>query len=139
MSESGPLELNGPQESGLNLPPDTFEHMSREEADAERTNSDCACTMYAVVNANETLARSFRAVSVTKIYTGSYTVEFNRNVRECAYVATIGLSTDMLVSPPGQISVVAANGDPNSVFLSTSNSFGSLADRGFHLAAHCPP
>jgi hypothetical protein len=73
-------------ESGLNLPPDTFEHMSREEADAERTNSDCACTMYAVVNANGTLARSFREVSVTKIYTGSYTVEFNRNVRECAYV-----------------------------------------------------
>jgi hypothetical protein len=138
MSEpNGPLESKGPLESELNLPPDTFGHMSREEADAEATNSDCACTMFAVVNGDGTLARGFRAVSSEKIFTGSYEVKFNRDVSQCAYVATIGLSTSVLVEKPGEITVVAADGDPDTVFVKTSSSFGFEADRGFHLAVHC--
>jgi hypothetical protein len=95
--------------------------------------------MYAVVNPNGTLARGFRAVGSNRISAGSYEVEFNRDVRRCAYVATIGLSGDVGVSPSGELTVVAANGDPSKVFVATSSSSGGRADRGFHLAVHCRP
>lgn len=49
--------------------------------------------VFACVNANGTLSSSQRlgAISSTKIGTGVYDVRFNRNVRNCAYLATIGL------------------------------------------------
>src|SRR5215207_1546840 len=74
---------------------------------------------YGVVNANGTLARGRGAVSATHVGTGAYIVNFDRKVIKCAYVGTIGLSGDVLTSPPGEITVVRANGNEKGVFVTT--------------------
>jgi hypothetical protein len=62
---------------------------------------------------------------------GAYEVVFSRNVTRCAYVATIGLSGSSGVSPSGAITVVGRFGNPNGVFIATSNSGGTPTDLGF--------
>jgi hypothetical protein len=140
--ETSMSEQNLPSDaavSELNLPPDALEYVSAEDAAAAEDEEDCACTLFAVVNANGTLARGFRAVSSQRFAVGRYAVNFNRNVRGCAYVATIGLSGSVGFSLPGQISVVGLFSNANGVFIAVSNSAGADADLGFHLAVHCRP
>jgi hypothetical protein len=128
--------------SELNLPPDALQYLSEDDAaaEAERDEDECACTLFAVVNPNGTLARAFRAVSSQRLGVGTYSVVFSRNIRNCAYVATIGTSGSIGVFPVGQISVSGLFGNPNNgVFIQTANSAGTLSDFGFHLAVHCRP
>lgn len=94
-------------------------------------------TLFAVVNSDGTLVRRCGAVSSTRIAGGQYEVIFNRNVRACAYVATIGLSGSVGASDPGEITVVGRNSNVSGVFLTTHDSSGTRADRGFHLTVHC--
>jgi hypothetical protein len=122
--------------STMNLPEDALESATDTAAD---DSSNCACTIYAVVNANGTLARGFRAVSSQKLAVGQYEVIFNRNVRNCAYVASIGLSGAVGASSPGEITVVGRFNNDRGVFVTTHNSAGAAADLGFHIAVHCKP
>jgi hypothetical protein len=123
--------------STSNLPEVVQQELSAEAAEAETRG--CACTLFVVVNANGTLASSFGAVSSSRLATGIYQVIFNRNVRNCAYVATIGLSGSVGTSPSGEIAVVGLFNNVNGVFVQTFTSAGVPADRGFHLAIHCRP
>jgi hypothetical protein len=138
-------EQNLPSEVGipeLNLPPDALQYLSEEAAAAEagERENDCACTLFAVVNPNGTLARAFGAVSSQQLGVGTYSVIFKRNIRNCAYEATIGTSGNVGVFPVGQISVSGLFGNPNKgVFVQTANSAGTLSNFGFHLAVHCRP
>jgi hypothetical protein len=95
-----------------------------------------ATTLWAVVNANGTLARG--AAGVTSTYSGAsfYSVDFPRNVTGCTYVATIG-GTSNAYGGTGEISVYSQNLDPNGVTVVTHNSTGAFADRPFHLAVFC--
>src|SRR4051794_40503574 len=56
---------------------------------ASDDDDKCACTLFAVVNPNGTIARGLGAVSAQRFAPGVYEVIFNRNVSRCAYVATI--------------------------------------------------
>jgi hypothetical protein len=123
--------------STSNLPDAVQQALTAAAAEAE--THGCACTLFAVVNANGTLAFGFGAVSSTKLATGEYQVIFNRNVRDCAYVATIGLSGNLGGSPAGEIAVVGRFNNVNGVFVQTFTSAGVPADLGFHLAVHCRP
>ncbi|MDD7942405.1 hypothetical protein PHK61_28715 [Actinomycetospora lutea] len=125
--------------STLNLPPENLEVQSAEAAEAEASSSGCACALFAVVNADGTLARGFGATSAQRLGQGAYEVIFNRSVRNCAYLGTIGLSGDVGSSPSGEITVVGRNGNDRGVFLTTATSAGSPTDAGFHLAVHCRP
>jgi hypothetical protein len=96
-------------------------------------------TLWAVVNADGTLARDSHAVSVTHTAaTGAYIVVFDRNVRSCAYNATVGLSGASGTSARGFTTVVAAAVDVNGVFVTTDDVAGNPAERGFHLQVECP-
>ncbi|MGE0136160.1 MAG: hypothetical protein AB7L91_19540 [Dehalococcoidia bacterium] len=125
--------------SVMNLPEDALERIAESAVDADAASSDCACTIYAVVNSDGTLARGFRAQSSQRLATGQYEVRFNRNVRGCAYVASIGLSGAVGASSPGEVTVVGRFGDDRGVFVTTHNSGGAATDLGFHLAVHCRP
>src|SRR5689334_5821860 len=63
--------------------------------------------LFAVVRADGSIARTGGANPATtgKIpgFTGAYKVGFFRNVRGCAYIATIGGSSNVGVPAPGQI------------------------------------
>jgi hypothetical protein len=94
--------------------------------------------LWAVVNSNGTLARGRGARDANALGSGGYEVLFDRNVRRCAYTATIGLSGAKGNSSPGEITVVGRNGATNGVFIKTRNSSGASANRGFHLTLNCP-
>jgi hypothetical protein len=122
--------------SVLNLPEEAQQTQAPEEVQADADSSDSATTFYAVVNADGTLARGFRAASSQKVAVGNYEVIFNRNVRNSAYVATIGLSGALGAASPGEITVVGRFNNERGVFITTHNSAGAPADNGFHLAVH---
>lgn len=98
--------------------------------------------VYACVNANGTLGpanQRFGAISSNKVFTGEYDVRFNRNVRNCSYLATIGLcGFTGVTDPPGEISTVGRFGATNGVFVLTTNSTGFAQDKPFYLEVQCP-
>ena len=95
-------------------------------------------TRYAVVNADCTIARSlFGPATCQTAGTGNYIIRFNRNVRNCAYTATIGLSGASGTELPGFITVVGAAVDVKGVFVTTDDITGASANRGFHLLVSC--
>jgi len=96
-----------------------------------------AKAFWAVVDSDGTLARDRGAVSAQRFDVGQYEVIFSRNVRNCAYVATIGLSGSESVSAPGETTVVGRFGNRRGVFVTTHDSTGAFADRGFHLQVSC--
>ncbi|MGE5764303.1 MAG: hypothetical protein ACM3ZF_10630 [Mycobacterium leprae] len=75
-------------------------------------------------------------MSSLRLGVGFYQVIFNRNVSNCAYVATIGDQANGQ-QPPGEITVATRAGNNNGVFVSTHNSAGGAADLDFHLVVIC--
>jgi len=92
---------------------------------------------WAVINANGTLARGKGVVSSAKLGgLGAYEVIFNETVSGCVYISSLGPANAAGV-PSGQSSVALRAGTVNGVFISTSDSAGTLADRAFHLFVGC--
>jgi hypothetical protein len=98
-----------------------------------------AIVLDAVVNADGSLARGQGATGSFSLSAGSgdYEVDFNRDVTGCAYVATLGNATAG-TAPNGFITDAARNGNPDAVFVKTSDTAGNPADIQFHLVIACP-
>jgi hypothetical protein len=125
------------QSDNLNSQPSTSKYADdtrdgRVEAAALKT------VLWAVVNPNGTLARGRGARDANALDVGAYEVLFDRNVRRCSYTATIGLRGAEGASAPGEITVVGRAAARNGVFITTHNSTGTFANRGFHLTVNCP-
>jgi hypothetical protein len=90
----------------------------------------------AVVTAGGALRRGRGTSSAARTGTGRYQVIFNRDVRGCVYVATVG---DPSAAAPGH--GTAAVGSlatiVTGVVVRTFNEQGALANRGFHLIVSC--
>ena len=96
-----------------------------------------ATALWAVVNADGTLARGSGAVSSTSLGFGTYEVLFNRDVTGCAYVASAGTASSG--SPPDAfVSTSPRANDVNGVFLDARTSTGDSVPNPFHLAVFCP-
>jgi hypothetical protein len=97
--------------------------------------------LWAVINANGTIARSDGANAATTAklvgFTGAYKVGFFRNVRGCVYVATLGGAANVGVPPNGLVVVEGRFDNVNGVFVQTYDRLGAAADRGFHLFVNC--
>jgi hypothetical protein len=98
---------------------------------------------WAVVDANGTLARASEAgVTVTHTAgTGTYVVDFNRTISDCAFSSTIGLSAPSAgTSARGFTTVVSPTSSPNDSVLVTTDDISTpldSAERGFHLQVSC--
>ncbi|MGN9777784.1 hypothetical protein ACTMS0_18770 [Micromonospora sp. H33] len=79
---------------------------------------------------------SAMGVTVTRLSTGWYSVNFPVDVRRAVYTATIGTSDPLLVPPAGEVSVAPRRDLVNSVFVVTRNSSGGASDLPFHLVVH---
>jgi hypothetical protein len=94
----------------------------------------------AVVSGNGALARGRGVTNAIRTAAGRYVVTFDREVRSCAYVATVG---DVSAAGPGNgTATVASNaGNPNAVDVRTVtyNAAGNPVDenRPFHLIVSC--
>jgi hypothetical protein len=90
----------------------------------------------AVVTANGVLQRGRGVSSVARAGQGNYQVIFDRDVRNCAYIATLG-SPGVEDPTVGQVSVSGLSSNVNGVFVKTTNSSGGELDRAFHLIVSC--
>lgn len=94
--------------------------------------------LWAVVDGDgAAIVRGNQAVSVNRSSAGIYQVRFARNVRNCGYVASIGLTGSTGNPPPGEIGVVGEAASVNGVWIQTFDSTGASADRDFHLIVDC--
>jgi hypothetical protein len=93
-------------------------------------------THHAVVSNAGGTVRARGATSSARIGPGVYEVIFDRDVRGCVYVATLG---DESAAGPGngQVSVTSAPANVNGVRVRTRNSQGNDDDRSFHLIVSC--
>jgi hypothetical protein len=91
---------------------------------------------HAVISNTGGTVRGRGATSSARVGTGIYEVIFDRDVRACVYVATLG---DESAAGPGngQVSVTSAPGNVNGVRVRTRNSAGADDDRSFHLIVSC--
>ncbi len=92
-------------------------------------------TLGAIVNGDGTLAIAAQpGTTSTRNGTGSYAVQFGRDLANCAAVASLG-NSGPIVPNPGEIGA-SVNFD-NSVIVQTRNSTGAPNDNAFHLIVVC--
>ncbi len=85
--------------------------------------------MWALVAGNGDLQLGSRTTAASRLTPGTYEVDFDRDVSNCAYHATaIGLQT-ALVEP--------RTGVPTGVFVELTGASGSATDGGFYLTVTC--
>jgi hypothetical protein len=92
---------------------------------------------FAVVNAGGQQVRGRGTTSTAKTAQGRYQVIFDVDVRNCAYLATIGRPSATVPPNGGEISVSSLATNVNGVDIVTQSSSGADVDRPFHLAVLC--
>jgi hypothetical protein len=93
---------------------------------------------FAVVNSGGQAVRGRDVSSAARTSEGRYQVIFNGDVRNCAYLATVG--NESAAAPPQntQISVASLGSNVNGVAVRTENGAnGTELDRPFHLVVLC--
>jgi hypothetical protein len=90
----------------------------------------------AVVTGAGVLARGRGVTSASRTGQGRYQVIFNRDVRGCAYVASIG-DAGAAAPAAGLVETSQLASNVNGVSLRTQNSNGTPNDRPFHLIVSC--
>lgn len=91
---------------------------------------------YAVVASTGTLARGKNVAFADQVSGGAYEVFFDRDVTQCAYVATLG-TTSTGTESPGAVTVAQRAGEPTAVWVDTSDMSGADAVHSFHLEVVC--
>jgi hypothetical protein len=97
-------------------------------------------TGWAVVNLNGSLARGRGAVSSTQLgVDGQYAVTFNRDVSQCAYVASGGEATASAPDDAVVVTVAPGEGNPITVFVQEDDAIlgADSYSSGFHLIVTC--
>lgn len=103
--------------------------------DGTLTNADIN-VFTASVNQDGTLIDHSGGVVVAKqAGTGNYSVDFGRNIKTCAFIATAGgVQTGI---DRGVANVSDKAGNSNAVFVETNDLDGTDKDMDFHLAVIC--
>jgi len=94
--------------------------------------------LWAVVRADGALIRGAGSVSASQAEStpGRYEVLFNRNIARCAYIATLG-STSNSRPQNGEIGVATSIRNEDAVFVKTHNGQNEESPESFHLAVFC--
>jgi hypothetical protein len=92
---------------------------------------------FAVVNSDGTLARGSQGVT-SNGGGGNVIVVTPRDVTNCAYVATVGLTGSTSTASDGTATVVGRSDDATAVYVSTYSQSGASAAEAFHLIILCP-
>jgi hypothetical protein len=92
-----------------------------------------AANLYAVVDMGGSLVHGNGVSSVAHLNTGQYEVTFNRQVSQCAYIATTANAYSQAISAFTAGGHLSAQG----VYVETKNQGGGLTDGPFHLVVVC--
>ncbi|HEU4422801.1 MAG TPA: hypothetical protein VFR67_09745, partial [Pilimelia sp.] len=96
-----------------------------------------APTQRIVVNYDGRRERGTDGGAVTRLGTGQWEVTFPFDMRNCAYVATIGDPASQLVFNPGLVFTASGRNSDKGVYVETRTTNGSLSDYPFHLVTRC--
>jgi hypothetical protein len=106
-----------------------------------------ATQLWAVIRSDGTIARQSGAVAGAFRFStaGQFLVTFNRDVRGCAYQATVGTSANSMASwssqsPPGHAAAAFAggfSGNPADVTVETFDAAGNFVAQDFHVVVFC--
>ena len=98
-----------------------------------------ATRLWAVVKGDGSIARSSNAaITVSRVGTGAYDVNFGTPTGTCAVSAVVGTPDTSVGSAFGEAAIdYLGAGRPNEVKVFTSDSAGAAADRPFHVALLC--
>lgn len=108
---------------------------SDEVLDFGLSNADVG-VLFAQVNADGTIANSSGSVTGTHLGTGTYEVDFSRDISNCAFLSTQGEAGTG--GAGGAITGTTDRaGNANAVFATTRDAAGALADRAFQLVVVC--
>jgi hypothetical protein len=91
--------------------------------------------MFAVVNANGSIARGKGEGAVARTSVGVYRIGFLRNLMQCGYVASVGGTSTELAT--GIANVTRLVGQSGVLIVRTFSLTGDAADRPFHLYVDC--
>jgi hypothetical protein len=91
---------------------------------------------FAVVASNGVLARGRGVLSASRTGAGAYQVIFSRNVRNCAYFATLG-AIGATTPNTGQVSVAQLASNVNGVIVRSTDGTSKATNRSFHLIVNC--
>jgi hypothetical protein len=91
---------------------------------------DPAATLWAMVDWDGRLIHGSGVTGAQRLGTGTYQVDFNRNVSGCAQLGTVISAT------PFQISYVGVSGQPQSIMASLGSAAGP-GDGAFYVAVFC--
>jgi hypothetical protein len=94
-------------------------------------------THFAVLNGGGQQVRARGTTSAARTAEGRYQVIFDRDVRGCAYFATIGGPTAAAPPDNGQITVSSLGSNVNGVDVRTTGANGNDANKPFHLLVLC--
>jgi hypothetical protein len=94
--------------------------------------------LWAVVNADGSLARAGCPGTTSAIVGSGFEVIFPHNVRLCAYVASVGDSGSFITPPSGEASADGRLTNVDGVFVQTYDSAGTTTHQTFHLVVQCP-
>jgi hypothetical protein len=104
-------------------------------ADGSLSNEDVG-VLFAQVNANGTIANSSGGVTGIHLGTGTFEIDFHRNLTSCAFVATQG--EDGAGGATGAVvGVTDRSGNANAVFVRVKDDAGTQVDRAFQLMVVC--
>lgn len=92
---------------------------------------------FAVVNGGGQQVRARGTTSSARTAEGRYQVIFNRDVRGCAYYATVGGPTAAAPPDNGQITVSSLGSNVSGVDVRTTGANGNDANKPFHLLVLC--
>ena len=92
---------------------------------------------FAVVNAGGQQVRARGITSSARTAEGRYQVIFDRDVRSCAYYATVGGPSAAAPPDNGQITVSGLGSNVNGVDIRTTGANGNDANKPFHLLVLC--
>jgi hypothetical protein len=92
-----------------------------------------ATSLLAHVAGNGSLIIGSSVTNAELLGTGIYEVDFNRDVSACYYQATLAEEEE-----PGFVIVEPRGGEPDGVFIETSDSGGIVSNQPFYLTVICP-
>ncbi len=94
--------------------------------------------LWAVMDPDATINRSSGGVTAASLFTGAYEVIFPRNITNCAFTATAGVSDSVSTGDSLTTSVVGRDGNSGGVFLQVWDETGAAVDFGVHMIVACP-
>ena len=108
---------------------------SDEVLDFGLSNEDVG-VLFAQVAADGTISNSSGGVTGAHLRTGTYEVDFGRDIPSCAYTATQG-EAGVGAAGGGIVGVTDRSGNSEAAFVTMRDAANALTDRAFQLVVVC--